>query len=446
MKSDSYERYNDPTSIVLILLAVLALFSNWAYMQRQPGIDYYAAWANVDAKRNNENYRIYDHLNKNQIKDQYRAKALSEGKMSRRSAFAKVPLLWATGSPFLYATVNVLSTSNYEQSLTIWNALSLLGFSTAILLMCHVLGFSKTASLAIFVSCLLWMEAFHSDIRVGNANSIQLGVLALAYWLLSRDFKTFNLLLAGALIALLACLKPNLAPVAPLLLGAWLIQGQQRKFFLGITGMAAGALFAVGVSSFLYGGFGIWHEWLAQLFDLAQIDMPTTQGHYDLLRSLGLATSATDRVVAAVLICAVPLAFMWWGRRGPAKAAGSAPDASRERALIEYGQMIGMGCLVYMLVAPLVWLHYFVLAVPMLIVAFRPWSRAPAHGTLGIILLRLMPALVFLSYLEGPHWRLIHRDFFTAHAITYIASIVILFVVGLWQLRFPDDRLPARVV
>jgi len=444
MKSDSYERFNDPTRIVLILLAVLALFSNWTFMQRQPGIDYYAAWATVDAKRNNENYRIYDHLEQDRLKDQYRSKALSEGKTSRRAAFRKVPFLWATGSPFLYATVSALSTSNYEQSLTLWNALSLLGFSTGILLMCNVLGFSKTASLAIFVSCLLWMEAFHSDIRVGNVNSIQLGLLALAYYLLSRDSKTLNVLLASAIIAMLAFLKPNLAPVSLLLLGAWLIQGQQRKFFLGMTGMAAGAMFAVGVSSLLYGGLGIWYEWLAQLFELAKVDMPATHGNYDLLKSLGLATGATDRVVAAIVICAILLAFIWWGRRLPTKAADSGPLAGRERALIQYAQLIGMGCLVYMLVAPLVWLHYFVLAIPMLIVAFRPWSRAPAHGALGIILLRLMPALVFLSYLEGPHWRLIHSDFYTAHAITNIASVLILFAVGLWQLRFPDDRLPAR--
>lgn len=373
---------------------------------------------------------------------QYRSNAIVEGPESRRAFFAKYPLLRATASPFLYATVGALSTGNYEISLTIWNALSLFSFSGAIFLICHLLRFSKTASLAIFVPCLLWMEAFYSDLRVANINSIQLGLLALTYYLLSRDTKTVCLLAAGALIAMMAFLKPNLAPVAMLLLGAWLIRGQRRKLLLGLQGMVLGALFAVGVSSLFFGGVGIWFEWLHALLSLTELYIPSAGGNYNLLRSLGLTLDAQGQSVLAAAICAMILGFLWWGRKTGRPAHEQAPQANRDRELIEYAQLIGLGCLVQMIVSSVVWLHYFVLAIPMLIVALRPWSRAPAHGVLGIVLFRLLPALVLLALIDGPHWSMFHGDIYAAHAITNTASTMVLLVVGLWQLRFQDECLP----
>jgi hypothetical protein len=97
-----------------------------------------------------------------------------------------------------------------------------------------------------------------------------------------------------------------------------------------------------------------------------------------------------------------------------------------------------------MMVSPLVWLHYYMLAIPMLIVAFRPWSRAPAVGVAGIVLQRLLPALVLLAFLEGPHWRLLEGDFYAEHAVVMVIAIAVLYFIGLWQLRFQDGRLPGK--
>jgi hypothetical protein len=446
-----YKKFSDPTALVLVFLAVLGLYRGWIYTQRAVGIDYYVAWTVADAIRNDGDYRIYDRQGQNRLARQYRSNALAENPKSRRATAAKWPFPGATASPFLYSTVAMLSTSDYENSYRIWSTLSLVSFGAAILLLCHLLGFSMTASLAIFVPCLFWMDAFHSDMRVANINSIQLGLLALAYFLLSRDSKTVYLLSAGALIAMIAVLKPNLAPVSLLLLGAWLIRGQGRKFLLGLAGMAAGALFALGVSSLFFGDMGIWFEWLDRLFRLTRVNMPASAGNYDILRSLDLTSRSFDltmgargQIALAMVICALALGFLWWGRKSDGQSREQAPEARRERELVENAQLIGMGCLVHMMVSPLVWLHYYVLAIPMLIVAFRPWSRAPAHGTLGIMLQRLLPALVFLVLLDGPHWSLVDGDFFAAHATAMFTSIVILYFLGLWQLRFQDGRLPVR--
>ena len=288
------------------------------------------------------------------------------------------------------------------------------------------------------------MSAFHSDIRVANINSIQLGLLALVYYLLSRDTKTVYLLSATALIAMLAFLKLNLAPISLLLLGAWLIQGHRRKFLLGLVGMAVGALFAFGVTSLFFGDVGIWYEWLHPLFQMSKGVGPSTKGNINLLGSLVGDIGVTGKIALAFALCALILSFLWWGRRAGRQTRDQSPEACRERALIEYAQLIAMGCIVFMMVSHLVWLHYYVLAIPMLIVAFRPWSRPPAHGILAILLLRVLPTLIFIAFLNGPHWSLIEDHYPAGHTIAQMSSVVLLYALGLWQLRFQDDRLPVQ--
>jgi len=407
---------------------VIGLVSNWNYAQRTPGVDYYVAWAAAHATRTGGNYQIYEREDQLRLGEDYRENALVEGSKSRRAAFARVPMFWPTGTPFLYAAVNALSASSYQTSLTIWNALSLIGFSMAILLFCKLLGVSKTATLVIFLACLTWMNAFHSDIRVANVNCIQLGLLAAVYYLLTRDAITICLAAAGFLVAMLAFLKPNLAPVSLLLLGAWLIRGQQRKFLVGFSGMVLGALFSVGTASLFFGGVDIWFEWLDELRELTRYTLPADSGNFDVLQILHLPMEARGQTAAALAACALTLGFLWWGRRS------NQPGPEREH--IEYAQMIGMGCLVHMLTSSLVWLHYFLLALPMIIVAFRPWTGAPQRAGLEVVLFRLIPTLILLAFLDGPHWTLFYDDAYAIHAIPSIVSIAVLFLLGLWQLRF----------
>jgi hypothetical protein len=447
MKANLYEKFNDPTTLVLVLLAVVGLYGSWIYAQRAVGIDYYVAWTVADTIRNDGDYRVYDKRDMRQLARDNRQKARSEDKNSRHAAAAKMGFPEATASPFLYSVVYMISTSSYETSLTIWESLSLIGFTVAILLFCRLLGFSAAATLVIFVPLIFWGIAFQSDLRVGNINSIQLGLIALAFFLLTRDNRTPYLLAAGALIAMIVVLKPNLAPVSLLVLGAWLVRGQGRKFLLGLLGMAAGALIALGTSSLVFGDIGIWYEWLDRLFRLTRIEMPAAAGNYDMLRSLdrtagspGLRLGARGQVLVAMATCAVTLGFLWWGRKRDRTHYEQGLEADRKRELVEYAQLIGMGCLVQMLVSPLVWVHYYVLAIPMLIVAFRPWMQAPAHATVAITLQRLAPALILVASVYGPHWKLPVADVNEIHAAVMLVSVMVLYVIGLWQLGFQSGR------
>jgi hypothetical protein len=443
MKANLYKSFNDPTTLVLVLLAILGLYGGWIYTQKSVGVDYYVAWTVADTLRSDEEYRVYDRRDKRRLVQDYRKKARTGDKTSRHAAVARLSFPEVTASPFLYTVVYALSTRNYETSLTIWGSLSLVGFTAAILLFCRLLGFSAAATLVLYVPLIFWGIALQSDLRVGNINSIQLGLVALAFFLLSRDTKTPYLFSAGALIAMIVVMKPNLAPVSLLVLSAWLIRGQGRKFLIGLLGMTAGALFALGTSSLVFGDVGIWLEWLDRLFRLTRIDMPAAAGNYDMLRSLdrttgssGLRLGARGQVVLAMAICAITLGFLWWGRKNDKSRLEQESEAGRKRELIEYAQLIAMGCVVQMLISPLVWVHYYVLAIPMLIVAFQPWSRAPTYSISAITLQRLVPALIFVASLYGPHWKLPVDDVNEVHAAVMLVSVAILYVIGLWQLRF----------
>jgi hypothetical protein len=208
--------------------------------------------------------------------------------------------------------------------------------------------------------------------------------------------------------------------------------------------MALGTVFALGSSTLFFGDTGIWLDWLGRLIRLTQVDMPASAGNYNTLRPLEIKLSAHSQIALALVLCALTLGFLWWGRKSCGLPGEQTPEARRERELIEYAQLIGMGCLVHMMVSSLVWLHYYLLAIPMLIVAFRPLSRAPAHGVLAIILQRLLPVLIFMAFLNGPHWTLIESDIYDTHAIVMFVSAATLYGLGLWQLRFQDGRLPVK--
>ena len=421
MNSDATTRFNDPSRLILFFLAVIGLYGSWIYTQNMPGADYYVAWVVADATRNNRGYDVYDLSDHPRLQADYRERALSEDSQSRRAAFSQIPLFVPTASPFLYTAVNALSTSRYETSLKIWNALSLAGFSMVIL-----------------VACVFWMDAYQSDIRVANTNSFQLGLLALVYYLLSRDDNTLPLFLASALAAMLALYKLNLAPVGLLLLGAWLIRGQQFKAIVGLAGLSVGSLVAIVWSSLFFGDAGIWLEWLNQAVTLSRADVSSEIGNINLLNLMGLDVGEQGKIALALALCAVTLTFLWWGRRASAFAGSMSAEARRQSDRIEYAQLIGMGCMIFLMVSPLVWLHYYVLAMPMLIVSLRPWSRVPEHRRLYVLLFRLLPILVLLASLEGAHWYFVRDDYVTGRSLANAISGLALFGLGLWQLRFRD--------
>lgn len=441
MNTDHVNQFNDPTRIILVMLVAFGLIGAWNYARSAPGIDYYVSWVAADATRHQTGHKIYEKETQFRLGMEYRRKAQSGDPQSRQAMAAGViSIIGTSATPFLYSVINLFSTGDYETDLSIWQAISLASFTAAILLFGRLLGFSLTANLAILLPCLVWMAAFHSDLRVANVNSFQLGMIGLALWFQSRDSNRGFLLAAGALLAMIVLFKPNLAPVPVLLTGAWLIRGQYEKLLTGLAGMVAGTVFAVSISSWFFGGPGIWAEWFHGLMNLMSSEFVPSQGNFKAVYFSGLDLSTKGQAALALLFCALTLGALWWGRKRDTLSRGAGQQPDEQRELIEYAQLYAMGCLIQMFVSSLVWLHYYLLVIPMLLVAFRPWSEPSARGAGSVVLHRILPALALLLVLDGPVARLFASDPAASSNLANTFAASILFLLGLWQLRFQDAR------
>lgn len=436
-------RCSDPVALILGALCLVAVLGAWNYARSVPGIDYYVAWVAVDATRKDTEHDIYTREGRFRLGREYRREALAEDPASRKAAAAQfVSYLHTSATPFLYTVIGLFSGDDYDRDLGIWQGISLLAFTLGLLLISRMLGLSAATSLALLLPCLVWLSALHSDLRVANVNSFQFGLLAILFWLQSRDADARFGLLAGALAAAMVLFKPNLAPIALVLVGAWLVRGQFRRLLIGITGMAAGALAAFAWSSLFFGEAGVWLDWFRSLQALVEMDAPAGMGNFNVANLVGLRLGGGGQLALALTLSALTLLSLWWGRRRNGGRPGAAGTLDEGRELIEYGQLLALACLIQLLTSQLVWLHYFVLAVPMLIVALRPWAGKLPRGFGSVLLHRVLPLLALLLLLQGPLAESLADDPVLAANRACVIAALILFGLGLWQLCFQDGRLP----
>lgn len=432
-KSANY--FKDPVSLILAALIALSLHGAWLYAKETPGLDYYVAWVAADAVRNDTPHNIYDPSSRYTLAVLYRNKADAQENAPRQKQLAahrkELPM---SATPFLYWVTGLLASGNYETDLSVWHLISLVLTTGSILVMCRLLGYSPATSLALLLPVLVWFQPFYSDLRVANVNSFQLGFIGLILWLLSLRPHGSTRFFASVLIGLLVMFKPNLAPVALLLAGGWVVRRQYLQLGISLAGMATGAVAAVLVSSVWMGSATIWLDWWNFIQQVVEGGAGESWGNYALISKLTNGISPAGQLAVAVGLSLLCLVFFWWGRRG---AAVAEPDAAEEdRELIENACLVAMGCIITMLASALVWLHYYLLILPMLAVAFRPWPEAGRIKFLPFLMLRVLPVVALLILMESGLRIVLGSDGDYAWIMKPTNSAVILFVVGLWQFAY----------
>ena len=99
---------------------------------------------------------------------------------------------------------------------------------------------------------------------------------------------------------------------------------------------------------------------------------------------------------------------------------------------------VALGCVIQMTISSLVWLHYYVLLLPMLLVALRPWSDNSRRGWGSVVLHRVVPLFAFVLLLDSPLIGFFDVTMMEWLQTTTTIVIVSLLSLGLWQLAFPD--------
>lgn len=433
---DLLSRFKDPLTLVLATFVTLGVLGAWNYAEETPGLDYYVAWVAADAVKNdNENY-IYDPASVYKLPLQYRNKA-DEAKdaprLKRIAAYKKEMSFTAT--PFLYWVTAKIAVGVYETDLTIWHALSLFMLAAFIIVACRLLGYSAATTLAIFLPVVVWFVPLHSDLRVGNVNSFQLGMVGLAMWLQSRSNNSKYLFAAGVVIGLLVMFKPNLAPVGLILAGGWLLRHQYSRLITGIAGMLTGTLAAILVSSWWLGKSSAWFDWLNVISGTVGA-APTKGGNYSVMRQLTSGLSPTGQLLLALFLVSAVLALFWWGRRRQSKLSTNTEIQSTDSQLLEDTVLIAMGCVIALMASSLVWIHYYLLTIPIMLVLLRPWAEKEQGSATRVLMQRIIPVAALVLLMDSVIPGLLEMKGSEFRAIVSSYYLLMIFVAGMWQLAY----------
>lgn len=384
-RAPSPGRRGDPAFLLALLLALAGVASAFVQGRHAAGLDFYQFWVVAQVAGRADAPDVYDYDTRARLGAEYVGRAATDEDSPRRRAVAGAwPVLEPTATPFFYAALRPLSGATYERGYLLFSLLGLAGLAAGVLVAARRLGHGPVPALLVLAFVCLVFQPVHSDIRVGNVNQIQLGLLAAYLWLSTRGDRSRLQCAAGALLALMVLFKPNLLPVVPLLAAGWLWRGRRRKLALQGAGLAVGALAALAATWLVFGTVSVWARWASYLGGLPPAKIPLSYGNVGLGRLLFEAVDEDLSPALAVLGTGIALFCTWRGRSAPARAAGS--------AALEDGAALAAGVLVYLLSAPIVWTHYLLLAVPAALLALRPddgalpaWHVAAAAAALGAL-------------------------------------------------------------
>jgi hypothetical protein len=418
MMMDIGNRLSRSSSVIFVfLLVIFCLIKVWNYGELNVGIDFLEKWEVGQEIAQSSGTNIY---------------------------FGEF-FGYRISTPFLYSLFYTFSSGDYARDLQTFRLLCLVAGVLAIIGLSRLLGYSAVAAMAAIVVFMDWFQPLLSDVRVANVNQLQLGVLALFLWFQSRRELRAHNFLAGLVLGLGAMFKPNLMFVVLMLSVSWLINRRFRKAAMVYAGIILAAVGAFIFSSAVYGSVRCWSDWLEimpQVTDyLYVVDKHNYAPAMLIFDWVGVKTS----MFLTATLLAVATVFVWVGRRNAGEIGLKADnnESGRERELFEDMLMVATGCLIYLLSATLVWLHYFVLTVPMTLIILRPSDAARPTASWAMVTRRVLAAAAVVVIAELPIRTLFSVTNAYHSAMLLDAATLTLFGLGMWELLSLGKGVPA---
>jgi hypothetical protein len=243
-------------------------------------------------------------------------------------------------------------------------------------------------------------------------------------------------LAAGALFAAGVAFKPNLLPTALPVLVALLVRRRRRTLLATAAGAAAGAVLSFAASALFFGRATCWLDWARTLPELVRPPYDVAMGNYSLATVLRTA-AGIDAGGALLLLGLGGLAAFEVATAGTRGSAGPRPGPPRA----ELVALVGLGGVLLLWAARLAWLHYFVLAAPLLLFVLRPAGDRTGTATPGE---RIAGAAAAAGFLPFPSFGLPLPPLASAAVIH--AALLVLVVLALRILsrsRRDGSALPA---
>ena len=347
------------------LLVVAGLRSAWNTASTSHGLDFYQFWIGGQEAPHVRG-ALWSPETAKSLGSTYYYRAVS-GKSERMYVVAQGRReLELFSTPFLYTCFGLLP-ADYDRAYLIWSILGLVSLVAAIAMIARALRWPLAAFLFFLAFVLLLFQPLTSELRVENVNEVQLLIIA-AYFVTPPAVR-------GAILGIAIALKPNVAIALPLV-AAFEIAHDRRKLLPEMLGVAAGGAAAVAVSSAYFRSPTVWLDWLRAARTLSQTIYARETGN--VAPALFLGRYAW--VLAIVLTIAA--AFVVVRHR----------EASAELA-------VSLGLVVYLLSAPLVWIHYLLLAIPLIMILLSARSMAvkAISGLGAAFIAAMLPALGLIT-------------------------------------------------
>src|ERR1700680_61352 len=306
-----------------------------------------------------------------------------------------------SGSPFFYATLRLITAGPFERAYQRWRVVAILALAASL----GVLGYEAGASAALVVTLLAWVAVVFrptaEDVRVANLNLLLL--LMIAGWVaLIAGPAPWRQFASGVVLAALIAWKPLLLYVPVFtVLGAWrdraAERGPQARLLrwtvatapLGqLSGLAAGTALAFMVGAVYLGSAKAWGTWLHGLGHPPSAVVALEIGNVSLVHSL-LGHTPSWLPAVAIAAAAAPIAFRKLRRRD-------------ERRGVAAMRRSGLGIVLFYLISPLVWPHYLLLVVP-LVLALLASGRANVSSQWSALVIVGLALTGFLELEFG--WR-----------------------------------------
>ena len=359
-----------------VLTLTLALFVCWQALEDARNHichDLYQAWVAASALRENSRADVYTEPGREKLGEHflYRARDYVEAngvdpRTSRRLALAAdTDVIHSTGTPWMYAVLGMLFTDDYDADTWTWQYWSLASLVAAVVVFCRLLGYSLSG-IGLAIAASVWALPIRLDLWLGNVNRLQLGMMAGCLLLARWPRLPARHLLTGCALGMTVMFKPNIAPLVMLMPFGWAVTGQRLRAVHGAGGAALGIGIAIAVPCWVFDGPHTWIGWWNQLADLGHLasDSPGNVAAMSPISALGGNLLALG--LAASLVALGGLLLLSWISRRSGRQLDRPARQRLDVALVGAGSVLGV------LTAPLVWMHYFALAMPLALYAARP--------------------------------------------------------------------------
>jgi hypothetical protein len=372
-------------SSVVVLSLVFLFISLWAFVRTSPGVDFYISWVGVLSVREQECVNFYEKEKGVQIRESFYVRSLEKSVSPRQKMVAQCwqdyekifykdqasgnRLLFFFNTPFLYTCMQFFVTGDYEKDISLYYLIQMTCFILFIIVVMHLLKFSFVSILYPVILFSVFYGPFLFDLRVGNVVLMQLAFIAL--FLASSHLvykKDIGVLVGGAVLGGMVFFKPNMVFLPFMLLLGWLVLKQYRQAVLSSVGMIAGTVFATLSAAMFFSTFRVWGWWFNSACNVSNLPyVSVDEGNFALSRLLqeGLGMQKQSFVLLLISLTIVIVIALSIRKKNLSK---SSETFSPSGNLL----LISIGCLLYLLCAPLVWTHYYMLALPSFMYLARP--------------------------------------------------------------------------